>query len=272
MTVGLKREALFEISELAYAAGGRVILGPVSLSLEAGQIHGLVGHNGSGKSTLLKLLARQQPPVRGSILHRGAALDGIDNRAFARRIAYLPQQTPPAPGLLVKELVAFGRYAWHGPLGRFTAEDRRKVDEAIDLTGIAAFADRIVDSLSGGERQRCWLAMLVAQDARCLLLDEPISALDIAHQINVLSLIRELADARGCSVVIVLHDINMAARFCSRIVALKAGRVVAEGPPVKIMSRACLQEIYGIDMEIFEQAGALAALPKFGASHIGTRP
>lgn len=259
----MKRETLFEIENVSHSVGDRTILGPISMRFNSGKIHGLVGHNGSGKSTLLKLLARQERLARGSILYERIPLERADNRAFARRVAYLPQHTPATHGLLVKELVAFGRYAWHGPLGRFTAEDRRKVDEALVLTGVAAFADRVVDSLSGGERQRCWLAMLVAQDAPCLLLDEPISALDIAHQINVLSLVRHLADSRECSVIIVLHDINMAARFCDRIVALKNGQMIMEGRPAQIMSPANLQKIYGVNMKVFEQAGALAALPSF---------
>lgn len=262
-------EPLFEIENVSHFFGDRAVLGPISLTLEPGKIYGLVGHNGSGKSTLLKLLARQERLECGNIFHEGRPLEKIDGRAFARKVAYLPQQTPATQGLLVKELVAFGRYAWHGALGRVTKEDRRKVDEALALAGVAAFADRVVDSLSGGERQRCWLAMLVAQDARCLLLDEPISALDIAHQINVLSLVRQLASKRECSVIIVLHDINMAARFCDRIVALKSGRIIIAGPPAQIMSPVNLQKIYGVDMEVFEQAGALAALPKFDIPYAG---
>ncbi len=122
-------------------------------------------------------------------------------------------------GLLVKELVALGRYPWHGALGRFSKTDREKVDEAMTLTDVVGMADRLVETLSGGERQRVWLAMLVAQDAECLLLDEPISALDIAHQIEVLSLVQGLSHTRGLGVLLVLHDVNMAVRFCDEIIA-----------------------------------------------------
>ncbi len=131
--------------------------------------------------------------------------------------------------MLARELIALGRYPWHGALGRFGEADRAKVEEAMALTATGPLADRLVDTLSGGERQRVWLAMLVAQDTQCLLLDEPTSALDIGYQIEVLALIRRLSHSKGLGVVIVLHDINMAARFCDEILALRAGRLIARG-------------------------------------------
>jgi iron complex transport system ATP-binding protein len=146
--------------------------------------------------------------------------------------------------------VALGRYPWHGALGRFGSVDREKVEEAMVLTDIAPFADRLVETLSGGERQRAWLAMLVAQDAACLLLDEPISALDIAHQVDVLALVQRLSRGKGLGVVVVLHDINMAARFCDDIVALHSGRLIARGTPDAILQPERLQAIYGIPMGV----------------------
>ncbi len=188
---------LFVLDEVSFSVPGRRLLEPLTLTLPARRIVGLIGHNGSGKSTLLKILARQQPASAGRVSFEGRPLAEWGERAFARKLAYLPQYTPPASGMLVKELVALGRYPWHGALGRFGKVDRDKVEEAIELTDIAPFADRLVDTLSGGERQRVWLAMLVAQDAECLLLDEPISALDIAHQIEVLSLVQRLSHSRA---------------------------------------------------------------------------
>jgi iron complex transport system ATP-binding protein len=237
---------LFTLEEAGFRVGAATLLQPLSLAIPEGRVIGLIGHNGSGKSTLIKLLARQQPPSAGRILFRGQPLPGWGHRALARAIAYLPQDTAPTDGMLVRELVALGRYPWHGALGRFGAEDRRKVEEAMALTEIEGFADRLVETLSGGERQRAWLAMLVAQDAPCLLLDEPISALDIAHQMDVLGLVRRLNRERGNSVVIVLHDINMAARSCDEIIALKAGRLLMRGAPAEIMAPAPLQAIYGV--------------------------
>jgi iron-chelate-transporting ATPase len=242
--------ALFSIEAASFAVNGRTLLHPLDLTLPQGRVTGLIGHNGSGKSTLIKLLGRQQAPTQGVIRFLGAPLVTWRARDFARHVAYLPQQPAAATGLSVRELVAFGRYPWHGPLGRFGATDRQKVDKALELTDISSFADRVVDTLSGGERQRAWLAMLIAQDAQCLLLDEPISALDIAHQIEVLALVRRLSDERGMSVVVVLHDINMAARYCDEIIALHSGRMIDGGTPEEIMTPARLEGIYGRPMAV----------------------
>ncbi|QOZ10375.1 ATP-binding cassette domain-containing protein [Bradyrhizobium sp. CCBAU 51765] len=242
--------SLFELDQVGFAVAGRALLEPLTLSLPARSVVGLIGHNGSGKSTLLKLLSRQQPSSSGMIRFEGRALSAWSDRDYARKVAYLPQQTPPAAGMLVRELVALGRYPWHGALGRFSEIDRKKVESAMALTHIEPFADRLVDTLSGGERQRAWIAMLVAQDAECLLLDEPTSALDIAHQIEVLSLVRQFARERNLGVVVVLHDVNMAARFCDEIIALHSGKLIARGKPEKIMTPAELETIYGIPMGV----------------------
>ncbi|RIX98443.1 ATP-binding cassette domain-containing protein [Aureimonas flava] len=245
----------FALEDASFAVPGRVLLEPLTLDLPPGRVVGLVGHNGSGKSTLLKLLARQERPTSGHVRFGGRELGAWGERDFARHVAYLPQTTPPAPGLLVRELAALGRYPWHGPFGRFSAADRAHVEEALEATGTLPFADRPVDALSGGERQRAWLAMLVAQDAGCLLLDEPISALDVAHQIEVLGLVRRLSHARGVGVVVVLHDINMAARFCDEIVALKGGRLAARGEPEAVVTATALERIYGVPMAILAHPG-----------------
>jgi iron complex transport system ATP-binding protein len=253
---------MFSLESVSFSVDGRQLLAPLDLTLEAGRIVGLIGHNGSGKSTLIKLLARQQRASAGVLRFDGKPLSAWADRDFARRVGYLPQQTPQSGGMLVRELVALGRYPWHGALGRFGVTDRMKVAEAMKRTGVDAFADRLVDTLSGGERQRVWLAMLVAQDARCLLLDEPISALDIAHQIDVLSLMRRLADEQGLAIVVVLHDVNMAARFCDEIIALHSGRLITRGGPHEIMQADVLQTIYGVPMQIIsDDCGRRACLP-----------
>jgi iron-chelate-transporting ATPase len=241
---------LFELDRVSFAVPQRTLLEPLTLTLPARSVVGLIGHNGSGKSTLLKLLARQQPTSSGTIRFEGRSLKEWSDRDYARKVAYLPQQTPPATGMLVKELVALGRYPWHGALGRFGEADRGKVAEAMKLTDVGPFAERLVDTLSGGERQRVWIAMLIAQDAECLLLDEPISALDVAHQVEVLSLVQSLARDRNLGVVVVLHDVNMAARFCDEIIALHSGKLIARGTPDKIMTPQELETIYGIPMGV----------------------
>lgn len=241
---------MFDVSAATFEVNDTPLLHPIDLALAPGQVVGLIGHNGSGKSTLLKLLAHQQAPSGGEIRLDGTPLGEWKGRAFARRVAYLPQQLPPAEDLTGRELVGFGRYPWQGLLGRPSREDKAQVARAMTLTGTQAFADRMVDTLSGGERQRIWLAMLLAQGSQYLMLDEPLAALDIAHQIEVLELVRRLCQELGLGVVIVLHDINLAARYCDRLVALHGGRLLAEGTPEAIMTGDTLKAIYGIPMHV----------------------
>lgn len=244
----------FSLQGISFAVTGRTILQPLDLDLLPGKTIGLIGHNGSGKSTLVRLLARQIRPSTGQILFDGRRLEAWSNREFARHLAYLPQQTPVPAGTSVRELVKFGRYPWHGPLGAFGRQDEAKVREALELTRTTTLADRSVETLSGGEQQRTWIATLVAQDTKCLLLDEPISALDVAHQIAVLDLVQKLTTARGLSIVMVLHDINMASRYCDEIIALRDGSLIARGSPSDIMTPDHLKRIYGVDFTIHHPA------------------
>lgn len=243
-------ESTFTLNNVSFEVPGRMLLSPLSLTFPPGKVTALIGHNGSGKSTLLKMLGRHHAATAGEVLLNDLPVEQWASKAFARQVAYLPQQLPAAEGMTVRELVAIGRYPWHGALGRYGQEDRDRVEEAITLVGLKPFAARLVDSLSGGERQRAWLAMLVAQNSRCLLLDEPTSALDIAHQVEVLALIQRLSRERGLTVIAVLHDINMAARYCDHLVALRGGKMIAAGSEEAIMQPAVLQEIYGIPMGI----------------------
>ncbi|GHD21826.1 ABC transporter ATP-binding protein [Tianweitania populi] len=248
-------QSAFSLDKVHFKVGDRTILHPLDLTLYPGEVVGLIGQNGSGKSTLLKFLARQNEPSGGTIHFENRSLTKWGARDFAKRVAYLPQDPPIGTGLTARELVRLGRYPWHGALGRFTEDDAAKAEKAMEMTDTLQFAERSIDTLSGGERQRVWLAMLVAQDAGCLLLDEPTSALDIAHQIEVLSLIRRLGHTRNLCVVVVLHDVNMAARFCDRIVALRNGCLVADETPANFMTPSALSSVYGIDMTVLAQLG-----------------
>ncbi|KJD19680.1 MAG: ATP-binding cassette domain-containing protein [Pseudomonadota bacterium] len=243
---------MFDVQGATFAINGKPLLQPIHHTFEEGKVYGLIGHNGSGKSTLIKLLAQQQPVSEGDIRFDQRPLQEWGNREFARQVAYLPQHLPSAENLTGRELVAFGRYPWHGLLGRHNQTDKEAIERAIALTHTEAFADRLVDTLSGGERQRVWLAMLIAQGSRFLLLDEPLAALDIAHQMEVLALIRKLCDELNLGVIIVLHDINMASRYCDELMALHSGRLLAHGKPDALMQNATLEAIYGLPMQVMQ--------------------
>lgn len=254
--------ALYTLSDVTVSVPGRTLLHGLNLTLPRGKVIGLIGHNGSGKSTLLKLLSRQSRPARGQITFADTPLQDWPARQLARRLAYLPQHPPVAEGLTVRELAALGRYPWHGALGRPGPEDRAATEAALSACGLEGLAGRRVDTLSGGEAQRAWLAMLIAQEAGTLLLDEPISALDIAHQVEVLTLVHTLSRLRGRSVIAVLHDLNMAARYCDHVVALKSGRLVFQGSPAELMTPSRLETIYGARMEVMTRSdGAPVAHP-----------
>ncbi|WP_447555497.1 ABC transporter ATP-binding protein [Vreelandella sp. EE22] len=241
---------MFEVLSASFAIQGKPLLQSIVHTFEEGKVYGLIGHNGSGKSTLIKLLAQQQSSTGGTIHFDKRPLDQWGNREFARQVAYLPQHLPSAENLTGRELIGFGRYPWHGLLGRHTQKDKAAIERAIALTHTEAFADRLVDTLSGGERQRVWLAMLLAQGSRFLLLDEPLAALDIAHQVEVLELVRKLCDELNLGVIIVLHDINMASRYCDELMALHSGRLLAHGTPQEMMREHTLKAIYGLPMQV----------------------
>lgn len=241
---------MFIVEQAAFAIPNRMLLQPISLQFEQGKVYGLIGHNGSGKSTLIKLLAKQQPLSSGKILFANQSLEDWSNREFAKRVAYLPQHLPSATNLTAKELIAMGRYAWQGLFGRSNRDDQLAIERALALTHTEKFADQLVDTLSGGERSRIWLAMLLAQQSQFLLLDEPLAALDIAHQVEVMELVHKLAHELKLGVIIVIHDINLAARYCDHLVALHSGQLLAQGNAHQIVNTPSLQAIYGIELNV----------------------
>lgn len=248
MNGGEALQAGFTLSGAGLTLGGRHIVSPLDLDLRTNRIYGLIGPNGSGKSSLLRMMTRQVTPSSGEIRYRGGTLGGWASRAFAREVAYLPQQLPSGQQLTVGELVALGRYPWHGPFRRLSAEDRDSVAEAISITDLRELESRLVDTLSGGERQRAWVAMMVAQAGRFLMLDEPTSALDIGHQAQLLEVLREVAAARGLGIVMAFHDINIAASFCDEVLAMRDGVLMAVGAPADIVTDDVLSALYGVPM------------------------
>lgn len=241
---------MFDLRDVEFRAGARTLLKGVTLRLERGCVHGVIGQNGAGKSTLLRLLARQNRAHSGSLRLEGLPVDQLSEREFARAVAYLPQATPPVDTMRVDELVGLGRYPWHGALGRVSVRDGVAVARALDRTDMTRLSGRMMATLSGGERQRAWLAMMLAQEARCLLLDEPSAALDLRYQMELLTLIRRLAADEDLCVVVVLHDINMATRVCDRLVALRDGGVLACGPVEEVAIPETLEITFGLPLQV----------------------
>ena len=243
---------MFKVENVSFSIPARILLHPVSLSFERGKVYGLIGHNGSGKSTLIKLLAKQEPHSTGKILFNDKELSLWSGRDFAKQVAYLPQHLPQTTNLTARELILMGRYAWNGLFGSDKQKDSAALERAFSLTHTEKFAERSVDTLSGGERSRIWLAMLLAQQSKFLLLDEPLAALDIAHQVEVMELIKKLAEELELGVIIVIHDINLAARYCDHLIALHSGKLLAEGDAFEIVNSPKLKEIYGIELNVIE--------------------
>ncbi|PWG63135.1 ABC transporter ATP-binding protein [Spiribacter halobius] len=232
--------------DLALGYDGRLVVEGLDLALPPARITVIVGPNACGKSTLLRALARLLRPRRGAALLDGHAVHRLPTRALARRLGLLPQAPSAPEGLTVEDLVARGRFPHQRVFRYWSPEDAQAVAEALADTEMEALRDRPVDELSGGQRQRAWIAMTLAQQTEILLLDEPTTFLDIAHRLEVLELLRRLNRERGRTIVMVLHDLNEAARHADHLVAMRAGRILAEGPPGEVVTPALVERVFGI--------------------------
>ncbi|MPZ26308.1 MAG: ATP-binding cassette domain-containing protein [Micromonosporaceae bacterium] len=222
-----------------------------SVRLSGGQVTALVGPNGSGKSTLLRALARLHRPERGEVrLAEGGSVWQLPPRQLARRVTLLAQSRPTPSGVCVRDVVGYGRHPYRGRWRAADPDGPPAVARAMTVTGLTGMADRAVDALSGGELQRVWLATCLAQDTPVLLLDEPTTFLDLRYQVEILDLLRDLADQRGVAVGVVLHDLNQAAAVADQVVLLHGGRVRASGPPAEVLTEPVLTEAYGIPVEV----------------------
>ncbi|MEV8020851.1 ABC transporter ATP-binding protein [Streptomyces sp. NPDC086554] len=233
--------------ELTLAYEDREVVHALDLAVPDGEVTVIVGPNACGKSTTLRALGRLLKPKSGAVLLDGEALAKLPTKKIAQQIGLLPQ-TPVAPeAITVGDLVARGRQPHQSWWQQWSDADEKAVTEAMERTDVSALAERSVDELSGGQRQRVWIAMALAQDTDLLLLDEPTTYLDISHQVEVLDLVRQLNHDRGRTVVVVLHDLNQAARYADHLVAMKEGRIVAEGAPADVVTEELVREVFGLE-------------------------
>ncbi|ANB58331.1 ABC transporter family protein [Anoxybacillus sp. B7M1] len=237
-------------NELSIGYNERLIVKNLSIQIPDQKITTIIGPNGCGKSTLLKALTRIIAPQAGTVILDGKQITSENTKILARKMAILPQ-TPESPGgLTVGELVSYGRFPYQKGFGRLTKKDYEVIDWALEVTGTKDFKFRSVDALSGGQRQRVWIAMALAQETDIIFLDEPTTYLDMAHQLEVLELLQKLNEEQKRTIVMVLHDLNQAARFADYIIALKDGEIVKAGSCEEVITRDVLKQVFHIDAEI----------------------
>lgn len=236
--------------KLKLAYEGKVIIESLDLAIPTGKITILVGPNGCGKSTLLKGLGRLLKPKYGVVYLGSESIAKLSSKAIAQRLGLLPQGPTAPEGLTVRDLVAQGRYPHQGWLQQWSKEDEEQVNWALSITQMQEFAHCALDNLSGGQRQRAWIAMTLAQDTEILLLDEPTTYLDLAHQMEVLDLLYDLNQEQGRTIVMVLHDLNQACRYGDHLVAVRNGTVYKQGHPEQVMTETMVREVFGLESQI----------------------
>lgn len=243
-------ETALKVEDLHAGYAESAVLEGLDLRIPRGRVTAIVGANACGKSTLLRAMSRLLAPRAGRVLLDGAEIHRLPPRKLAQQLGLLPQSPIAPEGIAVHELIARGRHPHQGLFGRWTRADEEAVTEAMRITGTAPLAERLVEDLSGGQRQRVWIAMALAQQTGVLLLDEPTTFLDINHQIEVLDLLTDLNRTRQTTVVMVLHDLNLAARYADLLVAVAGGRIHAAGTPQQVLTEAILAEVFGLKARV----------------------
>ena len=240
--------------KLSIAYEEHVIVRDLHMQIPENKITAIIGPNGCGKSTVLKALSRILRPKGGMVYLNGSDINKLSTKEVAKKMAILPQ-TPQAPsGLTVGELVAYGRFPHQKGLGKLSQNDKKIIEWALEVTSLSELEITAVDNLSGGQRQRVWIAMALAQQTDLILLDEPTTYLDLAYQLEVLELLHKLNREQKCTIAMVLHDLNLAARFADYMIAIRYGGIIAHGEPDKIMTAEVLRETFGIEAEITKES------------------
>lgn len=245
------------------------ILNDISIEIPENKISVIIGANACGKSTLLKTLARLLKPTAGEIILDGKQISKIPPKKLARSLGLLPQSPIVPEGITVADLVGRGRYPYQSFFKGLEEKDYEAVEDAMEIMGISELANRSIDELSGGQRQRVWIAMALAQQTDILLLDEPTTFLDIAYQIEILDLLTDLNRKRGTTIVMVLHDINLSARYADYIFALQKGRLISKGTPLEVITEDMIRQVFDLDCTVIKDPVSLSPLivPK-GRHHV----
>ncbi len=260
MTAANSAPPYFELSDATFGyVPGELVVHKVSLKINAGQMAGLIGPNGAGKSTLIQLMAGLLDPDSGEGRIQGDTARGLDPRLRARKVAFVPQSAKVFFPYTVEEIVWMGRHPHVQPLGGFSEKDGERVAWAMEATGIAPLRTRMFNQLSGGEAQRVILARALAQDAPALALDEPTSSLDLYYQALLYGLLEKQNREHGLTVVVVTHDVNLAAEYCPRLIGLREGRIILDGPPEEIVTTENIHRLYGVEAEILTSGGGRMA-------------
>tara|TARA_B100000530_G_scaffold13977_1_gene10071 strand:- start:1511 stop:2335 length:825 start_codon:yes stop_codon:yes gene_type:complete len=254
-----------EASKLDLAYGNNRVIDGLDLALPVGKITAIIGANGSGKSTLLRGMARILKPENGLVLLDGSDINQLSTKAVAQQLGFLPQGPVAPSGLTVHDLARRGRYPHQDLISQWTTSDQVAVDNALRLTGLEQSSETPVDQLSGGQRQRAWLAMALSQETQIMLLDEPTTYLDIAHQVEILNLLKRLNSEEGRTIVMVLHDLNQACRYADHMVAMMNGQIVAAGTPDEVVTPQLVEKVFGLTSVIIDDpvSGTPMCVPSF---------
>jgi iron complex transport system ATP-binding protein len=243
---------LFEAKNIVTGSDQKIIIDGVDITIPSNKISVIIGSNGCGKSTLLKTLARLIKPVSGDIVIDGKKITSMPSKQLAKVLGLLPQSPVVPEGITVWDLVSRGRFPYQSFFKSMDDEDFKAVEEALEIMGITELANRCVDELSGGQRQRVWIAMALAQQTDILLLDEPTTYLDIAYQVEILDLLTDLNRRRNTTIVMVLHDINLSARYADYIFALRKGKLIKQGSPEEVITSELIDDVFGLDCEVIK--------------------